>query len=120
MFALARRGLAMEPTMPGTLEQRIRARAHQIWEQEGRPQGREHDHWEKARILVSIEDDKSSLKPVEPERPEPAQLMENLGEFPSALTDEGDRQQVPSRKAKAPAARNKAAGSVRRTAKKRA
>jgi hypothetical protein len=81
----------MEPTMPGTLEQRIRARAHQIWEQEGRPQGREHDHWEKARILVSIEDDKSSLKPVEPERPEPAQLMENLGEFPSALTDEGDR-----------------------------
>jgi Protein of unknown function (DUF2934) len=62
----------MEPTMPGTLEQRIRARAHQIWEQEGRPQGRERDHWEKARILVSIEDDKSSLKPVEPERPEPA------------------------------------------------
>jgi len=120
MFALARRGLAMEPTMPGTLEQRIRARAHQIWEQEGRPQGREHDHWEKARILVSIEDDKSSLKPVEPERPESAQLRENLGEFPSALTDEGDRQQFPSRKAKAPAARNKAAGSVRRTAKKRA
>ena len=89
--------------MPGTLEQRIRARAHQIWEQEGRPQGREHDHWEKARILVSIEDDKSSLKPVEPERPEPAQVMENLGEFPSALTDEGDRQQFPSAKARAPA-----------------
>ena len=95
--------------MPGTLEQRIRARAHQIWEQEGRPEGREHDHWEKARILVSIEDDKSSLKPVEPERPEPAQVMENLGEFPSAMTDTGDRQQFPSVKAKAPARKKPAA-----------
>ena len=109
----------MEPTMPGTLEQRIRARAHQIWEQEGRPQGREHDHWEKARILVSIEDDKSSRKPVEPERPEPAQVMENLGEFPSAPIDEGDRQQFPSAKARAPAPK-KAAGGVRKAAKKRA
>ena len=86
----------MEPTMPGTLEQRIRKRAHEIWEQEGRPEGREHDHWEKARILVSIEDDKSSLKPVEPERPEEARVMENLGEFPTAMTDAGDRQQFPS------------------------
>ena len=82
--------------MPGTLEQRIRNRAHEIWEQEGRPEGREHDHWEKARILVSIEDDKSSLKPVAPERPEEAKVMENLGEFPTAMTDEGDRQQFPS------------------------
>jgi hypothetical protein len=110
----------MEPTMAGPLEQRIRARAHQIWEQEGRPEGREHDHWEKARILVSIEDDKSSLKPVGPERPEPAQVMENLGEFPSALTDEGDRQQSPSRKVRTPAVRKKATGSVRKTAKTRA
>jgi hypothetical protein len=110
----------MEPIMPGTLEQRIRARAHQIWEQEGRPEGRERDHWEKARILVSIEDDKSSLKPVQVERPEPAQVMENLGEFPTALTDEGDRRQFPSRKAGAPAAAKKAARSVRKTTKKRA
>ena len=105
--------------MPGTLEQRIRARAHQIWEQEGRPQGREHDHWEKARILVSIEDDKTNSKPVEPERPEPAQLMENLGEFPSGLTDEGDRLQFPSGKVKTPA-RKKAPSAPRRTVKKRA
>jgi hypothetical protein len=102
--------------MPGTLEQRIRARAHQIWEQEGRPEGREHDHWEKARILVSIEDDKSSLKPVEPKRPEPSQVMDNLGEFPSALTDEGDREQFPSAKVKTPA-RKKAPSVPRKTAK---
>ena len=103
--------------MPGTLEQRTRARAHQIWEQEGRPQGREHDHWKKARILVSIEDDKSSLKPIETERPEPAQVMENLGQFPSALTNEGDRQQFPSAKAKAQAGK-KAPSAPRKTAKK--
>jgi hypothetical protein len=107
--------------MPGTLEQRIRARAHEIWEQEGRPEGREHDHWEKARILVSIEDDKSSLKPVESERPEDAKMMENLGEFPSAMTDAGDRQQFPSAKnkeAKAPTARKAAAPRKTARAKK--
>jgi hypothetical protein len=26
-------------------EDAIRARAHQLWEQEGKPEGREHDHW---------------------------------------------------------------------------
>jgi hypothetical protein len=82
-----------------TLEQRIRQKAHEIWEQEGRPEGRAADHWEKARILVAIEEDRSSLVPVAPERPEEAELQDNLGEFPTALTDEGDRQPTPSRKA---------------------
>ena len=89
--------------MADDLQQRIRKRAHQIWEDEGRPEGRADVHWEKARILVAIEDDKTSLVPVEPERPEPAEVMENLGEFPTALTDEGDRRQFPSRKALAEA-----------------
>jgi hypothetical protein len=85
------------------LQERIRKRAHQIWEDEGRPEGRADMHWEKARILVAIEDDRTSLVPVQPERPEPAEVMENLGEFPTALTDEGDRRQFPSRKALAEA-----------------
>lgn len=29
-------------------EQRIRQRAHQIWEQEGQPHGRDQEHWERA------------------------------------------------------------------------
>jgi len=29
-------------------EQRIRERAHAIWEAEGRPQGCEKDHWQRA------------------------------------------------------------------------
>jgi len=114
----------MGTTMPNKLEQRIRARAHQLWEEEGRPEGRSHAHWEKARILVAIEDDKTSLKPVGPTAPEPAEVMENLGEFPTGLTDEGDRQQFPSRRGKRPSAPKKAAATgtarkpSRRVAKK--
>ncbi|GAB1581155.1 DUF2934 domain-containing protein [Phyllobacterium phragmitis] len=33
-------------------EEQIKARAYEIWEQEGRPQGREHEHWEQARREV--------------------------------------------------------------------
>ena len=29
-------------------EERIRIRAHEIWETEGRPQGRDREHWEQA------------------------------------------------------------------------
>jgi len=30
-------------------EERIRKRAHAIWEEEGRPEGREYSHWLRAR-----------------------------------------------------------------------
>ncbi|MCH2338501.1 DUF2934 domain-containing protein [Pseudomonas sp. NPDC047963] len=30
-------------------EQRIRERAHEIWEAKGRPDGQEHEHWTQAR-----------------------------------------------------------------------
>jgi hypothetical protein len=87
--------------VPDKLEARIRARAHQIWEEEGRPEGREAEHWEKARILVAIEDDDTSRKPVEQsasgQDAEPAETMRNLGEFPTAMTDQGDRQPFPAR-----------------------
>lgn len=29
-------------------EERIRRRAHEIWEREGRPEGREREHWDQA------------------------------------------------------------------------
>ncbi|MBB2969903.1 DUF2934 domain-containing protein [Mesorhizobium sp. RMAD-H1] len=34
-------------------EEQIKARAYEIWEQEGRPQGREHEHWEQARREIA-------------------------------------------------------------------
>jgi hypothetical protein len=41
-----------EYAMQDNLERLIRARAHQHWEQEGRPEGRAEDHWFEARKLV--------------------------------------------------------------------
>lgn len=36
-------------------EEEIRARAYAIWEREGRPPGREKEHWEQARREVEAE-----------------------------------------------------------------
>jgi hypothetical protein len=33
----------------------IKARAHAIWEKEGRPHGRHHEHWDEARRQVEAE-----------------------------------------------------------------
>jgi hypothetical protein len=40
-------------------EDRIRARARQIWEREGKPDGRAEAHWEMAREEIAIEDNQS-------------------------------------------------------------
>lgn len=37
------------------LEEMIRQRAHEIWEQEGRPHGRHADHWHQASQAVGDE-----------------------------------------------------------------
>lgn len=37
-------------------DERIRQRAHRIWVEEGKPEGRENDHWQMARQLIAIED----------------------------------------------------------------
>jgi hypothetical protein len=31
-----------------SIEERVRQRAYRIWEEEGRPEGREHEHWQRA------------------------------------------------------------------------
>ena len=36
-------------------EQRIRDRAHALWEQEGRPEGRHNEHWERASREIDYE-----------------------------------------------------------------
>jgi hypothetical protein len=37
-------------------DERIRQRAHDIWEEEGRPEGREYSHWLRARAEIQEED----------------------------------------------------------------
>jgi len=74
------------------LEARIRDRAHKIWVDEGRPQGREKHHWELARLAIAEEDGQSSaLQPPEVAPPEPIEALSNQGEFPT-LTDQGEAQ----------------------------
>jgi hypothetical protein len=42
-------------------EDRVRARAHAIWEAEGRPAGRAEEHWDRARRELEAD----SLRPVD-------------------------------------------------------
>ena len=86
--------------MAEDLERRIRQRAHEIWEREGRPEGRAQDHWTLAREAIAIEDNQSStLKPNPNHGPqdtaehtepvEPALSIVNQGEMPG-LNDQGE------------------------------
>ena len=62
-------GMADEPTQPydknneeaGHREQRIRELAYQMWEAEGRPEGRAEHYWNRAQEL--IEDESQSAYP---------------------------------------------------------
>lgn len=36
-------------------EDRVRRRAHEIWEREGRPEGRQEEHWQRAMEEISAE-----------------------------------------------------------------
>lgn len=42
----------MQP-MEGPSEQRIKQRAYEIWEEEGRPEGRAQDHWRRAEAELA-------------------------------------------------------------------
>jgi hypothetical protein len=74
--------------------QRIRVRAYQLWESEGRPAGQD-----------AIEANAAGLQPnpliADPDRDpsdplvEEAALELNLGEFPALFTDQGDRMPTP-------------------------
>jgi hypothetical protein len=39
----------------GSMDERIRARAYELWESDGSPEGRADEYWEKARTLVESE-----------------------------------------------------------------
>lgn len=80
-------------------DEKIRAKAHELWEAEGRPEGRSQSHWEQAKEIVAIKESFSdTLQPLAEtvdDPVEPAIAFENQGEFPG-LTDEGDAARGPS------------------------
>jgi Protein of unknown function (DUF2934) len=39
------------------LENRIRERAYALWQADGMPEGRAEEYWERARRLITAEDD---------------------------------------------------------------
>jgi hypothetical protein len=100
-------------------EARIRQRAYHLWEADGRPHGRQEEFWERARELIGMEDSAGAgllPNPMTQDELMPgvtvdeAALQDNLGEFPSLMTDQGDRLQTPMAQVKAPkATRRKAA-----------
>jgi hypothetical protein len=93
-------------------EHRVRERAYQLWETDGRPHGRDVEYWERARTLVGMEESAGSgLLPnpsTTPDSPretgiEEASIQENLGEFPDRLADQGEVKATPTPKRKRPA-----------------
>ena len=77
--------------MTNDLETRIRERAHQIWLEEGSPEGRAENHWELAKIAIALEDARPEmLKPIETPTSEPVEAWTNQGEFPQ-LKDQGEQ-----------------------------
>ncbi|MCM5552804.1 DUF2934 domain-containing protein [Pleomorphomonas sp. NRK KF1] len=75
----------------------IRARAYQLWEEEGRPEGRAEQHWFTAREALSVEENQdTTYLPIDNGTDaEPIEAVENAGEFPT-LTDQGE-QRLPRR-----------------------
>jgi Protein of unknown function (DUF2934) len=88
-------------------ETRVRERAYKLWEENGRPHGRDVELWEQARELIAIEDNPESGRLPNPTSTDPASqgveeadIQENYGEVPGRLTDQGDRPQTPSTRTK--------------------
>lgn len=80
-------------------EERIRAKAYELWEAEGRPEGRQNRHWEEAREIIALQDSNdTTLRPVAEtiaDRGEPLLAIENQGEFPT-LTDQPENAAAPT------------------------
>ena len=87
-------------------DQRIRERAYHLWQADGEPHGQDMEYWERASELVGMADsagagqidpDEDAARRVDGQIVEEASIQDNLGEFPDRLSDQGERQQTPSK-----------------------
>ena len=85
-------------------EARIRHRAYLLWEEDGRPDGREQEFWARAEELIGMEESAGAgllSNPMTRNEPIPgviveeASIQENYGEIPARLTDQGEWREVP-------------------------
>lgn len=91
-------------------ESRIRERAYHLWEEDGRPHGREREFWERAEELIGMEDHATAgrlpnpmtrAEPIPGVTVEEAEIQGNYGEAPNRFTDQGDRRETPKPRTKA-------------------
>lgn len=84
--------------------ERIRVRAYHLWEEDGRPEGRDTEFWERAEFLERMEESAGAAQLPNPATQneripgvtvEEAQIQENYGEFPDRFADQGDWRQTP-------------------------
>ncbi|MCQ8781467.1 DUF2934 domain-containing protein [Mangrovibrevibacter kandeliae] len=80
-------------------EARIRQKAYELWEAEGRPEGRQEEHWAEAKEIVALRDSfDTTLRPLDQtidEPDEPEFIAEEQGDMPG-LDDNGDGAKGPS------------------------
>jgi hypothetical protein len=74
--------------------ERIARKAHELWEAEGRPHGRDQSHWDQAKEIIALEDSEAStLLPADSNREDPVEeksvAIDNEGQVPG-LTDTGE------------------------------
>ncbi len=88
-------------------EDRVRDKAYELWEADGRPHGRDEFHWSQARQIIAIEDSRAStlisLTASLRDGAEPALAFENQAAS-NDLTDQGEGEPGPSWEAAAGAA----------------
>lgn len=78
-------------------DERIRQRAHDIWEAEGRPEGREYSHWLRARAEIQDEEAEAGERPPQEtlERASPADIARNA--LPPGTVPENPTAENPDR-----------------------
>lgn len=95
-----------ERTMASDKEERIRAKAHEIWLSEGSPEGSEQRHWDMATEIVEAEDG-ATADPTPTDAPAPLAEAEPVAAQPDA--EEPAKAKPAPRKRAAPRAKKVAA-----------
>lgn len=72
-------------------QRRIRERAYEIWEREGRPEGRDREHWQQAAAEIAAAERAAgaSLAPEAPPTPTPAAPTRRSRPVPRRATGNG-------------------------------
>jgi hypothetical protein len=71
------------------LEKRIKERAYQLWEAEGRPHGKHEQHWQRASKLIEGDEPAPKAKQRRTTIHSPAAGVKSLAEIPAKKTKSG-------------------------------